>query len=397
MKHIYSFMFLLLAIFILGGCSKKDEITSPSEPFTFPWTFNKNRVDFVNSVQQTVDGGYIIAGSTGHGFLYDAWVFKTDININQVWDKTFGDSANDMAFSVQQTADGGYIIAGLTESFGAGGSDAWLIKTDANGNKVWDKTYGGNRRDHAHSVQQIADGGYIMAGFTESFGAGGYDAWLIKTDANGNKMWDKTYGGTGDEFANVVQQTADGGYIIAGITKSFGAGDYDFWLIKTDANGNKVWDKTFGGNRMDYANFVQQTADGGYIMAGLTESFGAGGSDAWLIKTDVYGNKMWDKTYGGTGDDTFAQVTQQTLDGGYVSAGATIDRGDAWLIKTDVNGNKIWDKTFGGSDWDEAYCVQQTADGGYIIAGRTRSSGFNYFDYVWLIKTDANGNIVSEP
>jgi predicted secreted protein len=244
------------------------------------------------------------------------------------------------------------------------------------------------------SVQQTAVGGYIIAGSTGSFGAGGSDAWLIETDANGNQVWDKTYGGTGDEFANVVQQTADGGYIIAGITKSFGAGAYDFWLIKTDGNGNNLWEKTFGGNRSDHAYSVQQTADGGYLIAGLTESFGAGGSDAWLIKTDANGNQMWDKTYGGTGDDTFAQVAQQTLDGGYVSAGATMDRSDAWLIKTDVYGNKIWDKTFGGSDWDEAYCVQQTAGGGYIIAGRTRTSGF---DYVWLIKTDANGNVESEP
>ena len=203
--------------------------------------------------------------------------------------KTYGGTNYDGAFSVQHTSDGGYILAGWTDSFGAGDWDIFLIKTDANGNIIWAKTYGGTNDDNAYSVQQTSDGGYIVAGMTWSFGAGDWDIFLIKTDANGNIIWAKTYGGTDDEEAYSVQQTSDGGYIVAGWTTSFGAGGYDIFLIKTDANGNIIWAKTYGGTSYDNARSVQQTSDGGYIVAGYTASFGAGG-DIFLIKTDENGN-----------------------------------------------------------------------------------------------------------
>jgi hypothetical protein len=204
--------------------------------------------------------------------------------------KTYGVTGSDYAYSVQQTSDGGYIVAGGTASFGAGSVDFLLIKTDANGNIIWVKTYGGISYDNARSVQQTSDGGYIVAGLTSSFGAGNWDVWLIKTDANGNLQWAKTYGGTNYDYAYSVQQTSDGGYIMTGGTASFGAGNWDVWLIKTDANGNLQWAKTYGGTDDDYAYSVQQTSDGGYILAGVTSSFGAGGSDFFLIKTDANGN-----------------------------------------------------------------------------------------------------------
>jgi ribosomal protein S11 len=251
--------------------------------------------------------------------------------------KTYG--GTDYAFSVQQTSDSGYIIAGTTRSFGAGNEDIILIKTDANGNIIWAKTYGGIDPDLAHSVQQTSDGGYILAGYTLSFGAGFYDAFLVKTDANGNIIWPKTYGGTYYDYAYSVQQTSDGGYIVAGYTYSFSAGD--ILLIKTDANGNIIWAKTYGGTYWDEAYSVQQTSDGGYIVAGYTDSFGAGGSDIFLIKTDANGNVIWAKTYGGTYYD-YAYSVQQISDGGYIVAGYTYSFGagyyDIFLIKTDANG-----------------------------------------------------------
>jgi hypothetical protein len=304
------------------------------------------------------------------------------------WDKTFGGSDDDFGYSVQQTSDAGYIIAGSTDSYGAG--DVLLIKTDANGNELWSKTFGGSNRDTSISVQQTTDGGYIIAGGTQSFGAGSADAWLIKTDADGNEQWNNTFGGSGYDYARSVQQTADGDYIIAGETQSFGAGsyDYDAWLIKTDSGENKLWDKTFGGSSYDTGYSVQQTSDGGYIVAGSTDSFGVGGSDFWLIKTDSAGNKQWDKTFGGSNNEGGLSV-QQTSDGGYIVGGHTASFGagsaDAWLIKTDSEGNKLWDKTFGGSNNDYARSVQQTSDGGYIIAGDTQSFGAGRSD-VWLIK-----------
>jgi hypothetical protein len=256
--------------------------------------------------------------------------------------KTYGGTGSDRAYSVQQTSDGGYIVAGYTYSLGVDSGDIFLIKTDANGNLQWAKTYRGTDWEEAYSVQQTYDGGYIVAGWTSSFGAGYYDIFLIKTDANGNLQWAKTYGGTYWDDAYSVQQTSDGGYIVAGWTLSFGAGDYDIFLIKTDASGNIQWAKTYGGTSGEGAYSVQQTSDGGYIVAGVTYSFSADWSDIFLIKTDANGNIQWAKTYGGIIFD-YAYSVQQTSDGGYIAAGFTgsfgADSYDIFLIKTDANGN----------------------------------------------------------
>jgi len=355
-------------------------------------TFGGFGEDFGYSVQQTFDGGYIIAGSTHNIGIVggDVWLIKTDINGDEMWNRTFGGTDFDYGYSVQQTSDNGYIIAGLTNYYGAGvGGDVWLIKTDSSGNKVWDKTFGGTGWDEGDSVQQTSDNGYIIAGMTFSFGAGWVDAWLIKTDENGVEQWNKTYGGEYIDIAKSVRQTTDGGYIITGETESFGS----VWLIKTDNNGKEIWNKTFGGTGYDYGSCVQQTTDGGYIIAGTTDSFGAGKKDFWLIKTDGNGNKVWDKTYGGKDIDE-AYFVQQTSDKGYIIAGTTrsfgAGNGDAWLVKIDADGNKIWDRTFGRKYGDFVYSIQQTSDTGFIIAGGTGSFGDVNGD-VLLIKTDSQG------
>jgi uncharacterized delta-60 repeat protein len=365
----------------------------------FAKTYGRTGPDWARSVQQTSDGGYIVAGYTGSSGAggYDFFLIKTNANGNIIWAKTYGGGSYDYAYSVQQTSDGGYIVAGYTYSFGAGEEDFFLIKTDANGNIIWVKTYGGGNYDWAYSVQQTSDGGYIVAGETQSFGAGSWDAFLIKTDASGDVQWAKTYGGTSSDYASSVQQTSDGGYIVAGYTWSFGAVNGDIFLIKTDANGNIQWAKTYGGTSYDIAYSVQQTSDGGYIVAGETQSFGAGNSDIFLIKTDANGNIQWAKTYGGTSSD-YASSVQQTSDGGYIVAGRTYSFGagswDFFLVKTDASGDVQWAKTYGGTGNDRAFSVQQTSDGGYIVAGVTSSFGAGGWD-IFLIKTDANGNIGS--
>ncbi|MFZ8826687.1 MAG: T9SS type A sorting domain-containing protein [Candidatus Caldipriscus sp.] len=364
----------------------------------FAKTYGGTLWDEAYSVQQTSDGGYIVAGATlsfgaGGG---DIFLIKTNASGNLQWAKTYGGTGIDIAYSVQQTSDGGYIVAGTTTSFGAGYSDFFLLKTDANGNVQWAKTYGGTSYDWAYSVQQTSDGGYIVAGATLSFDTSD-NILLIKTDANGNIIWAKTYGVNltvvYDE-AYSVQQTSDGGYIVAGIT---GVGGDNFFLIKTDENGNVQWAKTYGGTYQEWAYSVQQTSDGGYIVAGWTWSFGAGRYDIFLIKTDANGNLQWAKTYGGTNGD-FAFSVQQTSDGGYIVAGCTYSfgagRDDIFLIKTDENGNVQWAKTYGGTGDDRARSVQQTSDGGYIVAGWTWSFGAGGGDF-FLIKTDANGEIGS--
>jgi parallel beta-helix repeat protein len=342
------------------------------------------------SVAQTSDDGYIIVGDTrsyGAGSA-DAYFIKTDENGNVEWSKTFGGAYCDLGKSVQQTSDGGYIITGFIGSYGAGAYDTWLIKTNSKGNKEWDKTFGGSDNDGGWAVQQTADGGYILAGVTDSYGAGNDDVWLIKTNSNGNKVWDKTFGGADYDYGHSVQQTSDGGYIIVGNTESYGAGKHDVWLIKMESNGNEEWNKTFGGSNWDMGFSVQQTSDGGYIIVGNTESYGAGKHDVWLIKIESNGNEEWNKTFGGSNWDMGFSV-QQTSDGGYIVAGDTFsydtDSYDLWLIKTDTNGNEEWSKTFGGSDSDRGWAVQQTSDGGYILTGYTKSYGDGNFD-VWLIK-----------
>jgi hypothetical protein len=303
------------------------------------------------------------------------------------WNKTYGGTGQDEAHVVRQTGDEGYIIAGSTSSFGVRFSDFWVVKTDSNGNAQWNQTYGGSRIDIAYSIQQTSDGGYIVAGSTNSFGSGSNDFWLVKTDPNGGAQWNKTYGGLYDDEAYSVQQTSDGGYIVCGYTSSFGEGYEDFWLVKTDSNGNMAWNKTYGGENSEYAYSVQQTSDSGYIIAGDTYSSGAG-LEAWLVKTDSSGNMQWNKNYGGSLDDE-AYAVQQTNDGGYIIAGFTdsfTNNRDIWLIKTDSSGNVEWNRTYGGEQKDEACSVQQTDDGGYMIAGTTYSFGATWDPDFWLIK-----------
>jgi len=206
-----------------------------------------------------------------------------------VWQKTFGGSDDDRARSVQETIDGGYIVAGYTWS-SSEREDVYILKLDANGNKLWEKTFGGSDNDGAWSIQQTNDGGYVVAGYTSSFGAGSYDVYVLKLDTSGKEVWSKTFGGSSDDLAWSIQQTNDGGYIVAGYTKSFGAGSEDVYILKLDANGNKLWEKTFGGSYDERAYCIQQTRDGRYIVAGYTSSFGVGNYDVYIIKMDANGN-----------------------------------------------------------------------------------------------------------
>ena len=379
-------------------------------------TYGGTDNDYGTSVKQTIDGGYIITGYTssfgngGDGDFNnrDMWLIKTDVNGNELWSQTYGGIKEDLGNCVQLTQDGGFIITGYTSSFGNFvDSDVYLVKTDFNGNELWSQTFGetgDSDGDYGYYIQQTQDGGYIITGTTWSneISSGSSDVYLIKTDGSGNELWTKTFGGTSEDEGRSVQQTQDGGYIITGDTYSFGNGDGrpDFYLIKTDSNGNEQWSQTYGGSSYDRSNSVQQTQDGGYIITGNTNSPEMntnGGSDVWLIKTDGSGNELWTKTFGGSLIEGGRSV-QQTQDGGYIISGTTwsneISSGgiDVWLIKTDGDGNELWTKTFGGIEGDGGNSVQQTTDGGYVITGYTSSFGNGGQD-VYLIKTDSEGNV----
>ena len=396
----FSVISLIFSLLFIFSCEDKKDTT----PITFIKTYGGKENDFGYSVKQTTDGGYILTGSTnsfGNG-NYDVYLIKTNSQGTEEWNKTLGGSNQEGGYSVQQTTDGGYIVTGNTYSYGNGEYDVWLIKTDSQGIIEWNKTFGGSEYDDGRSVQQTTDGGYIITGKTDSFGNGGYDVYLIKTNSNGNEEWNKTFGGSNWDVGNSVQQTSDGGYIIIGSTKSSNGSVYnDVWLIKTDSNGNEEWNQTFGGSQNEYGSSVQQTTDGGYIITGstvYTENFDG---DVLLIKTNSEGIEEWNKTFGGSNTD-FGNSVQQTVDGGYIISGYTIvdynprwgnSNVDVYLIKTNSNGNEEWNKTFGGNKSDRGHSVQQTTDGGYILIGSTHSFGNGGSD-VWLIKTDPNGNTV---
>jgi len=369
-------------------------VIKPSFGQSWIKTFGGDYQDAGYSVQQTTDGGYIITGKIDHFQNEDVWLIKTDANGDSLWSRTFGGSKNDRGWSVQQTTDGGYIIAGDTRSNEYNDYDIWLIKTDANGDSLWSRTFGGSAFDFSFSVRQTTDGGYILAGRTKSFGSGHYDIWLIKTDKDGSSEWSKTHGGSESDGSVEVQQTTDGGYILIGWTYSFGiSGTRDVWLIKTNENGSSEWTKTFSRSSQDIGLSVKQTTDGGYIIVGKTQiDFHT--TDAWLIKTDANGDSLWTKIFGGDRVDVADDVLE-AVDGGYVFVGHsnTSLMGQVWLVKTDVNGKSIYEKTYGGINSDSGHSFQQTKDGGYIIIGSTKSYRDKKEGDIFLVKVDSEGKL----
>ena len=369
-----------------------------------------NGDDAATCIQQTKDQGFIITGymQSKVGTDYNVWLVKTDSHGNEEWDMTYGGGGNDRAFYVEQTSDEGYIVVGYKEFDRGGGAwdaDLWLfkVKPDAQGPGVmdWERLYGESGIDEeGYCVRCTDDGGYIITGSKVDSGAGFDCLWLIKTDAAGNldPAWNSnpnTFWGTATTYGACVSQTEpDNGYIAAGA--SYLDTSHDAYLIKTDGAGSlsPMWATNplaFGAaDEPDYAYYVQQTFDGGYILAGETRSFGAAGMDALVIKLDAYGNldSQWEtnpKTFhspNDSGGHDRANCIQQASDGGYVLAGMTHGNDqDAWLVKMDASGNMLWEKYFGGDGHDEASSVRETVDGGYILAGMTNSypGGFNMY------------------
>jgi hypothetical protein len=358
--------------------------------------------DSGNFIQQTSDGGYVITGETksfGAG-ANDVWLVKTNALGDTLWTKTYGGSADENCNSVQQTSDGGYILFTERVFFSSDYWKVWLIKTNETGDTNWTKIIGGNKHYFVQSGIELIGEGYIFVGYHKTSAAGPEDIWVVKTDATGDTIWTKTYGATDRDLGNQIKQTADGGYIIAASTRSFGAGDNDCWLIRTNSSGDTLWTKTFGGTEADFCSSVWQTSDNGFILVGGTRSFGIanGNYDIWLIKTNAAGDTLWTKTFGGVENDGAFSV-QQTVDEGYILVGykgIDIFNNDVWLIKTDESGNTIWAATYGGIYWDYGRSVEQTNDGGYIVGGEYYSTGTNSYDF-YLIKVSPDPSYVNQP
>ena len=434
---------ILVVVFAAVLFSAAAFAQSCSNSFVQTFDSGGGQNDEAYSLKQTSDGGYIIVGNkmvAGAG--WEIWAVKTDSTGVLQFQATFGGNQNDVAYDINQTTDGGYIIAGQTKSFLEPNGDVWIIKTNSlletctpdtagncndatNPTQKFMKTFGGTQLDSGFSVQQATDSGYIIGGYTGSFGQPMANVWLIKTDASGNQQYQNPIGGNGSDYGYSVQQTTDGGYAVVGSTNSFGASYSDVWLVKTDyslqsctpdATGNcndatnptQKFMKTFSvsPNTTETGWQVRQANDGGYIITGDSGVFGAGNSDVWLIKTNASGNMSLQNffTSSGTQDDR-GYAVQQTTDGGYIIAGITWVSGtffDVWIIKTDsslqsctpdatgnctdsVNPTQKFIRTYGAGNTEIGQAIVLTNGGGYAVAAR-------YGGDFGLIKTDSSGN-----
>ena len=346
------------------------------------------------AICETVDRGFIIAGYTysfGMGYS-DGYVIKVDSEGNKEWENTFGGSGWEYGYAVTQTQDEGFVVVGYTTSFGSGLKDVYVIKLGSAGEKLWEKTYGGADVDVGKAVCEMSDGALMICGYTKSFGNGEEDVYLIKLSSGGDELWSTTFGRNRSEMATSICQTTDGNVVIAGATGSepFSSGNMDFYIIKIDMDGNQLWEKAHGNSisahPYDWGNSVFKKSDGGFIIAGNSDIRSP--LDVYVVSTDGDGNRLWQKNYGERFYD-YAISIKETKDGGFLICGAkknnvTEDK-NVYVIKTDSAGNEIWAKTFGGdgADWGSAIC--ETKDGSYVIVGHTKSFGAGNFD-VWLLK-----------
>jgi hypothetical protein len=257
------------------------------------------------------------------------------------WNRTYGGFRWEKAHHIRETTDGGYIITGYTFSHGNGNADIWLIKADASGYPVWTNTFGGPDWEYGYAVQETVDGGFIITGFTETEGKESSRIWLLKADSEGQEQWTRIFGNRKQNTGHFVQETTDGGYIIVGVTQSFFPNFDDVLLIKTDNTGNTLWEKTFGGQSWDRCHTVRQTEDGGYILAGSSRLKEKSSANAWLLKTNAIGNPIWERTFESTSSYELTSL-QITSDGGFIVAGSSTSMdgapADLLLIKTDAQG-----------------------------------------------------------
>ncbi len=384
---LYSF-FLVLTIFSIQVCFSQTPDTT--------WTriFGSSDNEYGYYAEQTNDGGFILVGYVDISGDDDIWLIKTDSNGDTLWTKTYGTYYYDYASCVHQTSDGGYIIFGDTDSFYPSRWNGWLIKTDADGDTLWTKVFTGPNYYFIRSGVELPSGnGYVFVGYTKATAGGAEDIWLVRTDMAGDTVWTRTFGGSEREIAFTVLRATDGDLVIGGDTESFSEGDFDAWVIRVNTSGNLVWSKSYGSTERDILYDMKQTDDGGFIIAGHTESFGHinNYTDAWLIKTDSNGDTLWTKTWGTEMHDGAMSVVQ-TSDGGFVWTGykyiSTFVQ-DLWVLKTDEDGNMLWSKTYGGTFNNIGRSINKNIDGSLIITGDYYSEVTNTRD-LWLLNVDPN-------
>lgn len=349
-------------------------------------------------VAATQDGVVAVGRTRSFGAgLNDLWLVKTDLDGDTLWTRTYGGNGADEGRGIVELANGDFLIAGKNRSPGDTGDDFWLLRVDAMGHEVWSTELGGDLDDDAWDVAPIpgGGGGGYAAGMTRSFGAGSYDLWLVRFGASGDSSWTRTFGGEAADGGYAVCATPDGGCAAAGFTTSSGEGEADFWLVRTDGAGQPLWTRSYGGPGEERALALATCADGGFALAGRTTSWGAGGTDAWLVRTDSDGDTLWTRSYGGAGTD-YALCVRETVDGDFLVGGSTgpTGTGDAWLLKVDSAGDELWSATWGGAGQDSFADVDVAPDGTLALAGSTNSEGAGLND-VTIVRLEADGTGVS--
>jgi hypothetical protein len=361
-------------------------------------TFGGSGDDHALKLQQTSDGGYIVAGQTCtlEGSELDLRILKLDPNGTIEWENTYTKFDSNNILSIQQKSNGSFIVAGHTiRTHPSQLTCLWILNLDQVGNIDLQGSFRWYFETFIRSIQQTDDEGYILAGHTQSIDPREEDCWVLKLSSAGDVEWQRTYGGSNGDRAFSIQQTVDGGYVLTGYTRSFGAGEEDIWVLKLSSAGDVEWQRTYGGSGDDGASFIQQTGDGGYIVAGYTRSFGAGERDVWVLKLSSSGNVEWQRTYGGINEDNAFSICQ-TLDGGYVAGSNTHSFGageeDIWILKLSSSGEAEWQKTYGAYFDEQANFIQPSTDGSYVIAGSTSSFGNGGEDFC-ILKVAQDGNI----
>ncbi len=343
-------------------------------------------------VIRTTDGGYAISAlTTSFGAInYDFYIIKLSGSFDIQWTKVIGGNSSEYGFSIAQSTDGGIVVAGATSSsFGAGSQDCYVVKVDATGNLLWTRTIGGSANEGFQDIINTSDGCYIAAGGTNSFGQGSYDGYAVKLDNAGNIQWTRTIGGAGSDNFNSVVQNPDGSYVFAGYTSSFGKGGYDIYIAKLSSNGAFIWAKTVGGGYDEIGTKIVRTFDGGYVVAGYTKSFVLANEDFYIIKINSSGSLLWTRTIGGPNLDIASDLVQ-TTDSGYVMSGRTNSFGDqnVYVVKVNSTGVLQWTRVVEKSGFEAGFSILQTSDGGYLVCGYDNGGG-----NVYLVKLDAAGTV----
>ncbi|MCP4633186.1 MAG: T9SS type A sorting domain-containing protein [candidate division Zixibacteria bacterium] len=358
------------------------------------WTrmHGSDRDDYAYTVLQNADNSYIVGGTTWSGdeTEFDAYLLKLDENGDIIWTNTFGVEEGEFIYSMVEASDGGYVVAGMIGST-VDWRNAYIVKVDNEGDTVWSTTYPGSRNAVAHYINRTSDGGYVVTGKQIVVGRN-WEVFILKLSQDGAHEWSNLFGGSNADEGHCIQQTADGGYIIGGLTNSFGAGSGDHYLIKTDGAGDLVWSQTYGRESFDAAYAVAQTPDGGYIIAGSINNPDHG---IYAVKTNPFGDTLWTRTYTRNTDIDICTSLDLTSDGGYIFGGYSHVpqfHHDFYFVRADAEGDSLWTKTIGFIDYDRGHCVKQTSDGGYIMVGQGSNSGpGGYNCYIVKLNSDYVG------